>query len=207
MPRDIAASGWASVTRSPRQVSSPASGSWAPASTLMRVDLPAPFCPSRQWTSPARTSRSTPSSALAPGKCFTRPRTWRSGSGWASSTMSATLADLMPLVKQKSYSQRHSSAEGSEKSALREAEPPELLRVALPLLRDAHVQVEVHPLTEQCLDPAARPRADVAQPRAALADDDRLLRVPLDEQVDAHVEQVAALARAALVDGDGQRVR
>ena len=46
----------------------------------MRVDLPAPFWPSRQWTSPARISRSTPSSARAPGNCFTMPRicsSWR----------------------------------------------------------------------------------------------------------------------------------
>src|SRR5450631_301949 len=39
----------------------------------MNVDLPAPFCPTRQCTSPARTSRSTPSSARTPGKSLTIP--------------------------------------------------------------------------------------------------------------------------------------
>ena len=32
--------------------------------------LPAPFSPSRAWTSPGRTSNDTPESALTPGKCF-----------------------------------------------------------------------------------------------------------------------------------------
>ena len=48
-----------------------------------------------------------------------------------------------------------------------------------------------HPgaLTQQRLDAATRPRADVAQPRAASTDDDRLLAVAFDEHVDPHVEQ------------------
>ena len=55
------------------------SGLVAPDSTLISVDLPAPFWPSRQCTSPARTSKSTPCKAVTPGKCFTRPRTDSSG--------------------------------------------------------------------------------------------------------------------------------
>src|SRR5438552_2464229 len=43
----------------------------------MSVDLPAPFSPSTTWTSPARTSRSTPSSATTPGKRLLTPRTSR----------------------------------------------------------------------------------------------------------------------------------
>src|ERR687896_784923 len=87
MPSCIAAVGLASRTVfgcwpelvSPRQTSSPASGWCAPDNTLMSVDLPAPFWPSRQCTSPARTSRSTPSSARTPGKDLTTPCTSSNG--------------------------------------------------------------------------------------------------------------------------------
>src|SRR3954470_12651374 len=82
-PRLIAAWGLPSRTGSPRQVISPASGWCAPASTLISVDLPAPFWPSRQWTSPARTSRSTPSSARTPGNALTIPRICSSGAATA----------------------------------------------------------------------------------------------------------------------------
>src|SRR3990170_893536 len=71
MPSFMAANGVLSLTSSPRQVMVPRSGWWAPASTLINVDLPAPFCPSRACTSPARTSRSTPSRARTPGNSFT----------------------------------------------------------------------------------------------------------------------------------------
>ncbi|GAA3228735.1 hypothetical protein GCM10020216_045270 [Nonomuraea helvata] len=40
----------------------------------MSVDFPAPFWPSRQCTSPALTSRFTPSKARTPGNCLTIPR-------------------------------------------------------------------------------------------------------------------------------------
>ena len=60
--------GRSATTGSPRQVIAPASGWCAPASTLIRVDLPAPFWPSRQCTSPARTSRSTPSERADAGE-------------------------------------------------------------------------------------------------------------------------------------------
>src|SRR5215213_3641685 len=73
MPRRMAAWGLGSRTSSPCQLMVPLSGWWAPARTLMRVDLPAPFWPSRAWTSPARTSRSTPSRARTPGNSLTMP--------------------------------------------------------------------------------------------------------------------------------------
>src|SRR3990172_1325167 len=37
----------------------------------MRVDFPAPFSPKRTWTSPARRSKLTPSSARTPGNSLT----------------------------------------------------------------------------------------------------------------------------------------
>ena len=67
----MAACGWPRRTSSPCQVMVPSSGWCTPARTLIRVDLPAPFWPSRQCTSPGRTSRSTPASATTPGNRFT----------------------------------------------------------------------------------------------------------------------------------------
>src|SRR6266850_7028236 len=40
---------------------------------FIKVDLPAPFSPSRAWTSPHWTSRSTPSLALSSPKVLTIP--------------------------------------------------------------------------------------------------------------------------------------
>ena len=52
----------------------------APPRILISVDLPAPFSPSRAWTSPARRSKSTPSSAVTPGNRREIPRNSSSGS-------------------------------------------------------------------------------------------------------------------------------
>src|SRR5689334_11026299 len=41
---------------------------------FIRVDLPAPFSPSRAWISPLATTRSIPSLATTPGKRLTMPR-------------------------------------------------------------------------------------------------------------------------------------
>ena len=79
MPSLSAACGFGSWTLLPSHSTSPSSGWCAPESTLIRVDLPAPFWPSRQCTSPERTARSIPSSARTPGNCLTMPRIWSSG--------------------------------------------------------------------------------------------------------------------------------
>src|SRR6478735_3485745 len=104
-----------------------------------------------------------------------------------------------------------SESEGSQGSGRSEAEAAELLGVALPVLGHLDVQVEVHPLAEQLLDAGARVGADLAQAGPTTTDDDRLLRVALDEHVDPHVEQrlglAAALARHDLVDDDREAVR
>ena len=47
---------------------SPSSGVWTPDSVLISVDLPAPLSPSRQWTSPGRTSNDTSFSAITEPK-------------------------------------------------------------------------------------------------------------------------------------------
>ena len=49
---------------------------------FISVDLPAPFSPSSTCTSPARSSRSTPSSATTPGNCLRMPRICRTGGFW-----------------------------------------------------------------------------------------------------------------------------
>src|SRR3954454_20172467 len=79
MPALVAACGLLKETSSPRHTIEPASALCTPASTLISVDLPAPFWPSRQWTSPGRTSSSTPSSARTPGKVLTMPVSVSSG--------------------------------------------------------------------------------------------------------------------------------
>src|SRR5947207_1527776 len=50
-----------------------------PASTFMRVDLPAPFSPTTASTSPARSSSETPSSACTPGNALLSLRTCNRG--------------------------------------------------------------------------------------------------------------------------------
>src|SRR5690606_24285664 len=56
-----------------------------------------------------------------------------------------------------------------------EAQPAQLLGVALPVLGDLHPQVEVDAAAQQRFDLPACPGADLAQPGALRADDDRLL--------------------------------
>src|SRR6476646_4192451 len=58
----------------------PSSGGCTPVSTLISVDFPAPFSPTRACTSPAWSSRDTASSAVTPAKCFVTPTAARTGS-------------------------------------------------------------------------------------------------------------------------------
>ena len=51
----------------------PSSGRWAPVITLISVDLPAPFSPTRAWTSPARRSNETPFKACTPANALLIP--------------------------------------------------------------------------------------------------------------------------------------
>jgi hypothetical protein len=53
MPRRWAATGELGLIVWPLSCSVPASGGYTPVSTLISVDLPAPFCPISAWTSPA----------------------------------------------------------------------------------------------------------------------------------------------------------
>src|SRR3954447_8541071 len=92
------------------------------------------------------------------------------------------------------------------------AQPIQLLRVVLPLAEHRDVQFEVHPGAEQRLHARPGLRADRLDDRAALAQQHRLLAVPLDVQQRVHLDQLAAglLRIGAAVDllhGDGEGVR
>ncbi len=69
-PNARASSGDAPVRAVPTISTEPESAASAPEATAISVDLPAPFSPTRAWTSPARTSRSTDLRARTPGKVF-----------------------------------------------------------------------------------------------------------------------------------------
>src|SRR5690606_11230168 len=92
-----------------------------------------------------------------------------------------------------------------------ETEAAELLGVALPVLGDLDVEVEEDLRAEQRLDPAPGTGADLPQPRAAAADDDRLLGVARGEDDDPHVDQrwlsPAPLPPGPRLDHHRQRAR
>src|SRR5215212_2979148 len=64
-----------------------------PARMLHNVVLPAPFSPSRAWTSPRRNSRSTSRSAQTPSKLF---ETWRAQTAGTSAGTSTPAAGPSP---------------------------------------------------------------------------------------------------------------
>src|SRR4051812_49924352 len=57
----------------------PLSAVWVPATHFTSVDLPAPLSPTSAITSPARTSKSTSSSACTEPNVFVMLWSWRSG--------------------------------------------------------------------------------------------------------------------------------
>src|SRR6266545_1605127 len=63
----------------------------------MSVLLPAPFSPSREWTSPARTSKSTRSLATTPGKRLVIPRISSIDAGGLSSALPRMVASIVVL--------------------------------------------------------------------------------------------------------------
>src|SRR5215472_10232635 len=67
-PRSLIATGVAPRASAPLSSTCPWSGASEPAAIAIRVDLPAPFSPSRAWISPARAAKVTPVSASTPSK-------------------------------------------------------------------------------------------------------------------------------------------
>src|SRR5690606_5563813 len=73
IPRAWASSGVAGATGAPSSTMLPASGVSTPVTSLIRVDLPAPFWPIRAWISPARRLSPAPSRATVAPKRLRRP--------------------------------------------------------------------------------------------------------------------------------------
>src|SRR5690625_1850985 len=74
IPASIASPGLLIVVGSPSSRISPSSGSSSPYSMFIRVDLPAPFSPRRQWISPGSTVRSIRSLAVSVPNRLVSPR-------------------------------------------------------------------------------------------------------------------------------------
>src|SRR5690625_6025255 len=116
---------------------------------------------------------------------FTRPSLRQAGapgSTWAARVLSVTERGLggrgaVAFVTMAAVGRRT-----DPRSAEIEAEAPELLRVALPVLGDLDVEVEVDLGPEQAFDAAAGLRADRLESAPAAADDDRLLAGTFDEE-------------------------
>src|SRR4051812_16424810 len=85
----------------------------------MRVDLPEPFWPTSAWTSPLRTSKSTPSSAFVPGNVLLRPRISRTGGLAAISSLMCRVA-RMSLARGRRGGGRLRLAELAQRRAARE---------------------------------------------------------------------------------------
>src|SRR4051794_959492 len=79
MPWSKAARGESMTTSRPPTAIEPESGCTIPARMLISVDLPAPFSPSRLWTSPAWIARSMRSLATTPGYALVMPRNTAAG--------------------------------------------------------------------------------------------------------------------------------
>ena len=75
-PASIASRGELKLKSLPSMCISPLSGLWIPASTLPKVDLPAPFSPISPWHSPRATSRVTSLSATTPPKVLVISLNW-----------------------------------------------------------------------------------------------------------------------------------
>src|SRR6478609_3809027 len=73
MPAAFASAGPLQDLTVPSNRMEPASGRYAPAIVLIRVDFPAPFSPSKACTSPACAEKETASSDFTPGKLFVMP--------------------------------------------------------------------------------------------------------------------------------------
>ena len=79
MPAAMASRGPSNRHALPSTAISPRSGRCTPPRMRTSVDLPAPFSPTSACTSPASTSKSTPSSARVAPKCLDTPRALPAG--------------------------------------------------------------------------------------------------------------------------------
>src|SRR5918992_1509237 len=101
------------ATLSPRTRIVPESGGWAPESTFMRVDLPAPFPPTRPTTSPSWRSMLTPSTACTPPN-ETRMSCIATIGGWGWSASGARSASVLVTIAPPPISRRSTPQERVE---------------------------------------------------------------------------------------------
>src|SRR3954447_9917279 len=95
MPARWATSGVANATSSPPKRTVPASRAYAPVSTLISVDLPAPFCPMRACTSAGAITSRAWRKAGTPPKALSTPCISSSG---ADATSAVMVRDVMRSV-------------------------------------------------------------------------------------------------------------
>src|ERR671935_943413 len=161
---------------------------------------------SKSATAPRRWGRSRRSAwrwsaRPAPPSSSCSPR-WTSSSSWPWACSSSVIAAPTNRVPPSTIT-RIPPAPWS----MSEPQARQLPGVALPLLGDLDVQVEVDVGAEQRLQLRPRPGADLAQHGAAAAEHDRLLAGPLHEQGRADHQQVLSVGvRAHLVDQHRHRV-
>src|SRR5581483_10119190 len=142
---------------------------------FISVDFPAPFSPSRAWTSPARRSKSTWSSATMPGKRFVMPRSSR------------TVSPLTGAI----VGRKPAWSAGNRRGRNRPPPSPSSV-VSAPLLQEAR---ERRPGSHRHLDLA---RDDLRLERVHLRDE-RLRHARVDlADADAVVLQVEQQVAAAL---------
>src|SRR5699024_28048 len=90
-PLRRASRGVRSSSSSPSSMTVPASSSCAPAITLVSVDLPDPFSPTRAWMVPRRSRKETSSSARTVPKVFVTASTRTASSGSTASGRSVVI--------------------------------------------------------------------------------------------------------------------
>ncbi len=100
IPRTSAARGEPNATGVPCRTRSPWSCGNTPAMILPRVDLPAPFSPTKAWTVPCRMAIETSSRARVAPKDFPSPRTsrWTTSSACIVVSRPATRSDVSPAT-------------------------------------------------------------------------------------------------------------
>src|SRR5439155_16376834 len=138
------------LTTFPSTRISPASGRSIPERMLIRVDLPAPFSPSRQCTSPCRAASETSSFATTPGNRFVMPSSSTAGApvGVAALRLSDSVRSLCVV---------HGGRRSGRRALFRAASPTRLLlldqRLDLSRLgRQRHLDRAVHDARLRSLD-------------------------------------------------------
>src|SRR5262245_11515279 len=98
MPAASDAAGLRKTIGAPSSRISPASGCSTPASTRIKVLLPAPFSPISATASPRCTTKSTAESACTPGKPLSTPRASSNGAG-IGSLLPGLLLEILPELR------------------------------------------------------------------------------------------------------------